>query len=706
MTQSPVLQVDRLTVAYRINGRLEDAVRDVSLSIYPGQVYGLVGESGSGKTTLASAILHHLSEGGKIREGKVILNGIDLLSLDEDGIRRIWGKQIALVPQNPLASLNPSIRIGEQVAEILRYQLGMSPGAAKQHTLELLRQVRLPDPQRVAESYPHQISGGMQQRVLIAMAFSTEPDLLIMDEPTTSLDVTTQASILDLLRELIRDRKTAVLYVSHNLAVIAQICHRVAVLYAGDLVEEAPVPALFLEPRHPYTVGLLASLPILREKAGRQAPLPAIPGQIPPLGSRPSGCVFMPRCAYAIDACQERPEPDVSSTGHQVRCFRWKEISAGERISDAQADRLDKDLLQAHTTTPEIDKAPDQGNPLLTARQVQVHYPLPRTPSQVLQRKPGRRVRAVDGVDLEVSEGSIVGLVGESGSGKSTLARAIAGLVEPTGGEIDFFQIALPARLADRDLHTLRRMQMIFQNPEDALNPFRSVRATLSRPLIKLLGLSAGEVTQRVDVLLQAVRLPPEIAERFPSQLSGGEKQRVAIARALASNPSLLMADEAVSALDVSVQANILNLLADLQRQLGNALLFISHDLAIINHLADVVAVIYLGKLMQVGPASALLTPPYHPYAELLLSSTPSTTPGSTPMQPPAGGLDDLPNPLETSTGCPFHTRCPYTLGLVCQTQAPPWQVNLAGTRISCHFPIEQLAPLQSLPGNFNGGRG
>jgi peptide/nickel transport system ATP-binding protein len=335
---------------------------------------------------------------------------------------------------------------------------------------------------------------------------------------------------------------------------------------------------------------------------------------------------------------------------------------------------------------------------------VQVHYPLPRTPSQVIQQKPGRRVRAVDGVDLEVSEGTIVGLVGESGSGKSTFARAIAGLVEPTGGEINLFQITLPARLADRDLDNLRRIQIIFQNPEDALNPYRSVRATLSRPLIKMLGLSAGEVTQRVNNLLQAVRLPPEIAERFPSQLSGGEKQRVAIARALASNPSLLIADEAVSALDVSVQANILNLLADLQRQLGNALLFISHDLAMINHLADVIAVIYSGKLMQVGPASALLIPPYHPYAELLLSSTPSTTPGSTPRQPPAGGLDDLPDPLEISTGCPFHSRCPYNLGLVCQTQIPPWQVNLAGTRISCHYPIEQLAALQTLPGNFNGG--
>jgi peptide/nickel transport system ATP-binding protein len=677
---SVILKIENLTVAYRQGRQWLDAVRDVSLNIRAGETYGLVGESGSGKTTLILGAMRYLSQNGKVTQGSVGLDGQDLLALSEREMRQVWGKKITLVPQNPQSSLNPSIRIGEQVAEILRHHMNMNASQARRRTLELFEMVHLADPKRIADSFPHQVSGGMQQRVMIAMALSTEPLLLVLDEPTTSLDVTTQAVILDLVRELITGRQTAALYVTHNLGVVAQVCDRVAVLYAGDLVEDARTRDLYRTPLHPYTRGLLDSVPRLGD-VKHQVQLRAIEGQIPPLGARPEGCVFVPRCPLAIEICEQWPPLYESGTERRSRCHRWNEIQAGQ-VSARQP------VQQAEVT----QKAATNGRRevVLDLEDLKVHFPISRSIDEVLRREPVRKVRAVDGVNLDIRRGKTLGLVGESGSGKTTIARAIAGLVEKTGGTIELLQIDLPPKLSQRDLDTLRHLQMMFQNPEEALNPYLSIGESLRRPFKVLLGQPDEQAKKNVAQLLEAVRLPPSYANRLPEQLSGGEKQRIAIARAFASNPDLLICDEPVSSLDVSVQASILNLLNDLQVEFGSSLLFISHNLAVIGYLADKIAVIYLGQLMEVADSVDLFEPPYHPYTEALLSAIPLAEPDAEQKQIRLTG--EIPSPTDVPSGCPFHTRCPRFLGDICVQQTPPWREDQAsGKRYFCHIPADEL---------------
>jgi peptide/nickel transport system ATP-binding protein len=675
-----ILNIDNLTVAYRQGRQWLDAVRDVSLNIRAGETYGLVGESGSGKTTLILGAMRYLSQNGKVTQGTVELDGQDLLALGEREMRRVWGKKITLVPQNPQSSLNPAIRIGEQVAEILRHHMGMNATQARQRTLELFEMVHLADPKRVADSYPHQVSGGMQQRVMIAMALSTEPLLLVLDEPTTSLDVTTQAVILDLVRELITGRQTAALYVTHNLGVVAQVCDRVAVLYAGDLVEDAGTRDLYHTPLHPYTRGLLDSVPRLGD-VKHQVQLRAIEGQIPPLGERPEGCVFVPRCPLAIEVCQKWPPLYDSGAGRRSRCHRWDEIQAGEVSARQPVEQSEAGQKAATNGNQEV---------VLDLENLKVHFPVSRSIDEVLRRQPAREVRAVDGVNLDIQRGHTLGLVGESGSGKTTIARAIAGLVEKTGGTIELLHIDLPTKLSQRDLDTLRHLQMMFQNPEEALNPYLSIGESLRRPFKVLLSQSDEQAKKNVAQLLEAVRLPPSYTNRLPEQLSGGEKQRIAIARAFASNPDLLICDEPVSSLDVSVQASILNLLNDLQIEFGSSLLFISHNLAVIGYLADKIAVIYLGQLMEVADSVDLFEPPYHPYTEALLSAIPLAEPDAEQKQIRLSG--EIPSPMDVPSGCPFHTRCPRFLGDICVEQIPPWRVDEAsGKRYFCHIPADEL---------------
>lgn len=677
---SIILKIENLSVAYRQGRQWFDAVRDVSLNIRAGETYGLVGESGSGKTTLILGAMRYLSQNGKVTQGSVELDGQDLLALSEREMRQVWGKKITLVPQNPQSSLNPAIRIGEQVAEILRHHMNMNASQARKRTLELFEMVHLADPERVADSFPHQVSGGMQQRVMIAMALSTEPLLLVLDEPTTSLDVTTQAVILDLVRELITGRQTAALYVTHNLGVVAQVCDRVAVLYAGDLVEDARTRDLYRTPLHPYTRGLLDSVPRLGD-VKHQVQLRAIEGQIPPLGARPEGCVFAPRCPLAIEICEQWPPLYESGTERRSRCHRWNEIQA-EQVSARQPTQ------QAEVA----QKAASNGRRevVLDLEDLKVHFPISRSIDEVLRRQPVRTVRAVDGVNLDIQRGKTLGLVGESGSGKTTIARAIAGLVERSGGTIELLQVDLPAKLSQRDMDTLRHLQMMFQNPEEALNPYLSIGESLKRPFKVLLGQSDEQAKKNVAQLLEAVRLPPSYANRLPEQLSGGEKQRIAIARAFASNPDLLICDEPVSSLDVSVQASILNLLNDLQIEFGSSLLFISHNLAVIGYLADKIAVIYLGQLMEVADSVDLFEPPYHPYTEALLSAIPLAEPGAEQKQIRLTG--EIPSPTDIPSGCPFHTRCPRFLGDICVQQTPPWRVDEAsGKRYFCHIPADEL---------------
>lgn len=700
-SNEPVLQIENLTVAYRQNGTWLEAVRDVSLSVHPGETYGLVGESGSGKTTLALAVMRYLGDNGTIRSGQVFLSGRDLLALSMAEMRQVWGKQIALVPQNPASALNPAMRAGEQLAESLRHHLGLDRAVANSLAIEWFERVGLADPARVAGSYPHQISGGMQQRVLIALALSTDPRLLILDEPTTNLDVTTQAVILERVRELILGQNTAVLYVTHNLGVVAQVCDRVAVLYAGELVEEASTADLFARPLHPYTAGLIDSVPRLGESKGLVR-LQSIQGSIPPMGDLPTGCVFRTRCPLAVEICETHPPLFSTGAFQKSRCHRWEEIRSGA-ADPRQGDQpgpLGPKSIRRSAASP---AGPPEGSPAkkrvnLRIESLDVHFPIRRPLIDVIRKSPPKMVRAVNRVDLEISPGETLGLVGESGSGKTTLARAVMGLVPRTGGEIELLSAPLPEHLSQRDLATLRRLQMVFQNPDQAFNPYITIGEALGRALIRLLGIERSQVQSRVARLLEAVRLNAEYASRYPGQLSGGELQRVAIARAFAANPELVICDEPVSALDVSVQAAILNLIHDLQHQHGNSLLFISHDLAVVGYLADVIAVVYLGHLMEAAPATELFEPPHHPYTEALLSAIPDIDPSR--RGKPIHLAGDIPRPTDIQTGCPFHTRCPRFLGKICVEETPPWQ-TVPGTkkRIFCHIPVSELAGMQSHAG-------
>lgn len=682
--ESAILSIDDLTVSYYHGKSRLDAVRNFSLRVERGQTYGLVGESGSGKSTLALALMQYLSSNGQVRRGSITFAGQDLNRLSSQELRGIWGKRLGLVPQDPLSALNPSLKVGEQIAEILRQQLNLSATGAKTRTVELLEDVRIADPQRVSRSYPYQLSGGMQQRVMIAMALSAEPDFLVMDEPTTGLDVTTEATVLDLIDELIEQRHTSVLYISHDLGVVAGMADRVAVLYAGELVEDAATADLYRKPLHPYTQGLLNSVPLLGQSKA-DVELISMQGQIPKLDELPAGCVFAPRCPLVVDHCrQERPAlesvPQAEAL-YRVRCHRWQEILTGQ--IDAQ------ELVKAAAAPPKAIRK----KLVLSVHRSKTHFPLRRTLTDVFTQTPAKTVKAVDGVSLSISAGATLGLVGESGSGKTTLARSIMGLVESTAGEMELLGLPLPKKLSKRDLNALKKLQMVFQNPEEALNPYRTIGESLRRPLLKLAKQSSKEADETVVRLLESVRLNADYVKRLPAQLSGGEKQRVAIARAFAAGPDLVIYDEPTSALDVSVQARILNLLNDLQQEHQRAYLFISHDLAVTGYLADEIAVIYLGQLMEVGKTAEFFAPPYHPYTEALLSAVPLPDPLAKQRRIRLEG--EIPSPTNVPDGCPFHTRCPRYLGSICAQKTPPWQEHESGHRIFCHIPLAELRQLQ-----------
>ena len=679
-----MLKVEGLNVAYRVGSGEVAALREISLMIKPGEAVGLVGESGSGKSTLALALMRQLDSNGLVGAGSIQFGGRDVLALSGEEMRKMWGRQLAYVPQNPATALNPSMRIGQQLEEALR-EYGSGAREAGQQSLELLKRVRLAEPGRVARSYPHQLSGGMQQRVMIALALCGEPRLLVLDEPTTALDVSTEAAVLDLLGEAVAQHGVSLLYVTHNLGVVASISDRVAVLYAGELAEDAPTEELFRRPLHPYTRGLLDSVPRLGQRKDQQ-PLQGIPGQVPRLDEFANACVFAPRCPLAIERCwKERPTLDSPMPQRRVRCHRWPEILAGE-VSARRAE------------VKPIRSAKLAAEPVLKVEGLKVSYPISRS---IFQAR--RAVHAVQEVDFRIDSSRTLGIVGESGGGKSSLARGLIGLAERQAGSVELLGLELPPRLGQRDRDLLSKLQMVFQNPEVALNPYMSVGESLTRPLVRLRGQSAAEAGAQVPALLAAVRLPAEYARRLPSQLSGGEKQRVAMARAFASNPELLLADEPVSALDVSVQATILNLLAELQAERQTAMLLISHDIAVVGYLADQIAVMYLGEFMQVSPSEKIFEPPYHPYTEALLSSVPPPDPFVEQRQVRLEG--ELPSAVEPPTGCPFHTRCPRFLGDMCVQQTPPWRENGDGKRIFCHIPVEELVQIQEPVLRFDGGK-
>ncbi|GAB4474083.1 MAG: dipeptide ABC transporter ATP-binding protein [Anaerolineales bacterium] len=683
-----VLEVKNLTVAYRIGDRWLEAIRDVNLSIKNRQIYGLVGESGSGKTTLAMSILNYLGNNGRILKGSIIFDGEVLSGIPKEKMRSYWGRKIALVPQNPLSSLNPTLTVGEQVREVLRLHLKMTDAEAHQRVLELFERVRLAEPERVAGSYPHQISGGMQQRVMIAMALATAPRLLILDEPTTSLDVTTQASILDLIKELIQGQEMAVLYVTHNLGVVVELCHRVAVLYAGELVEDAPLEDIFTQPLHPYTFGLLKSVPKLGQNKKHQS-LSAIPGQIPALSQRGQGCIFQPRCPVALELCAERPPLEKINNHRFSRCHRWQELARDDLSLEDLFEHAGEELGTALPLQEKSEAA------ALEAQGIVVEFETQRSLVDSLTRNPAHKVKAVKDVSLCIQPGDTLGLVGESGSGKTSLARAISGLNEPESGSVRIYGIPAAPKLSRRSRDILRRLQMVFQNPEEALNPFMTIGESLRRQLFVLQGIRGQEAQRKAEEIVRAVQLPIDILNRRPNQLSGGEKQRIAIARAFITNPDIVIADEPVSSLDVSVQAAILNLINRLQGTFNNGLLFISHDLAVVGYLADQIAVIYLGTLMQYCRAADLFQPPFHPYTEALLSAVPSIELGRQSETIRLEG--DIPSPTELIAGCPFHSRCPRKIGEICEREAPPWREDEATQkRIYCHYTLDELNQLQA----------
>jgi peptide/nickel transport system ATP-binding protein len=685
---APVLRLDNLHVAYNMNGAMVDVVRGVSFDIGRGETYGLVGESGCGKSTTAFAVMNYLGHNGRISAGQIHFRGQNLAALSADELRRLRGRRMAMVYQNPQMALNPALRVGRQIAEVVRHHEGLDKRAARERTLAILEKVHMPDPAAVLERYPHQLSGGMQQRVVIAMALITNPDLVIMDEPTTGLDVTTEVAVLDLLKELKQTFAAAILYISHNLGVIAQICDQVGVMYAGELVESGPVAEVLERPRHPYTLDLLECAP-RSDKHYTRDRLRAIQGRVPLPVQRPVGCVYQPRCRFAQEVCRhEQPAlaPTGSPTATQLaRCFL---------SNDVVATGPNTDIASPVAFTPRAVDAGGAPPPLLEVTDLHKYHE--RQPS--LFSWLGRRippVRAVVGINFAIAPAETFALVGESGCGKTTVGRCVVGLLAPTAGRLTFEGMDVTLPVERRPARLRQSLQMVFQHPDSTLNPRHSVGRTLDRALQRFGVEERSTRRQRVADLLHAVRLDASYADRPPGQLSGGEKQRVAIARAFAGAPDLIVCDEAVSALDVSVQASILNLLVDLKQAQQCAYLFISHDLGVVHYLADRVGVMYLGQFVEVGTVEQIFAAPSHPYTEALLSAV--RDPESQATRAPIRLEGVVPSPTNPPAGCSFHTRCPRTTGARCETEPPLWQTSDGGHTIRCHIPLAELLRLQQI---------
>ena len=658
----PALKIENLSVAYRARGQTRQILSQVSIEIAPGESFGLVGESGCGKSTTAYAAMRYLPRNGLVNEGKIFIAGRDVMALRAEELRTLRRSSAAMVYQDPNRALNPTIPVARQVAEC--FELAGVPRSERQdRARQMLAKMRISDPKRVMAAYPHQLSGGMQQRVAIAMALAGAPALLLLDEPTTGLDATVEADILDLIAQLRREFATAILFISHNLAVISQMCDRVGVLYAGRLVEQGPASDVFRSPSHPYTAGLLRCLP--RVGGDKSTPLATIPGFLPIGGARTLGCVFSGRCAFADDKCRAiEPAAVAVGPGRFSRCHypdRSQEVG-----SEASAPATPSPLGETVLRLQRLNKTYSGG------------------------------VAALNEVDLELRRGETLGLVGESGSGKTTLARCILGLTDiDPGGTIELDGRRLAPRLAERSPAEVKSIQIVFQNPDAALNRSHSVRRILSRALDRLAGLAGAVRLQRVVELARSVQLADRYLYTRPRQLSGGLKQRVAIARAFAGDPRIVVCDEPTSALDVSVQAAILNVLTLLQASKGVSYIFISHDLGVVRYIADRIAVMYLGRIMEWGPAERVFDGPHHPYAEALLSSAPSLD-GHKARVKLQG---EIPSAADPPPGCVFHTRCPRKLGPICETQVPdPWEES-PGHHIRCHLGRESLpGAMSALP--------
>ncbi len=678
----PILDVHDLAISYETRQGDVPAVRGVSFDIQRAETLGIVGESGCGKSTIAFGIVNFLGRNGKIADGNILFQGQDLVGRPDSDLRKIRGDRIAMVYQDPMQALNPSMRLGDQMSEVLMVHRGMKQQAAAEKCIQMLERVYMPDAANVMRRFPHQISGGQQQRVVIAMALLNDPALLIMDEPTTALDVTVEAAVLDLIADLQKDFDTAIMYISHNLGVVARVADRVAVMYAGEMVERATVGDVYLQPLHPYTQGLMRCVPRLgQDKAGSY--LYPIPGRVPSPKALPPGCIFEPRCSFARPECAlKRPELREVRTGHWTRCIFAAEIAQQEWQPPA-------DFVPTFVT-PRATKPADK--PILSVEHAKTYY---QAPSKKLLGGGKQYVKAVDDVSIEVRSGKTLGIVGESGCGKSTLVKTIVGLEAPTDGKFEFMGLDIAAPVAKRDLEIIKNLQMVFQNPDSTLNPSFNVGFQIGRSLRRFKTVPGDQVRDEVIRLLDMMKLGERYYDRLPRQLSGGEKQRVGIARAIAGRPELVLCDEPVSALDVSVQAAVLNLLLDIQREMGTTLVFIAHDLSVVRFFCDTIAVMYLGQVVEVGSAEAIYAPPYHPYTEALLSAVPIPDPRVEQSHIRLSG--SVPSALNPPSGCRFHTRCPRKIGAICETETPPWQDSGRGQRIFCHLPMEELRKMGSV---------
>ncbi len=686
--KTPILEVEDLAISYETRKGDVPAVRDVSFDIMRGEAHSIVGESGCGKSTVAFGIVNFLGRNGRIVNGRISFQGQSLVGRPQEELRRIRGDRIAMVYQDPMQALNPSMRLGDQMSEVLIVHRDMKQKKAEEKCVEMLERVYMPDPANVMRRYPHQISGGQQQRVVIAMALLNDPALLIMDEPTTALDVTVEAAVLDLIAELQRVFDTAIMYISHNLGVVARVSTKVGVMYAGEIVERATVEKVYLKPYHPYTQGLMRCVPRLGMDK-RSSFLYPIRGRVPSPANLPAGCIFEPRCDYTREKCR-RSKPEL----RQIEPEHWGRCHFAEEIAQ-QGWTPPEELLADLPTAKETGATAET---LLQVQHARTYY---EAPSKRLIGGKKQYVQAVDDVSFAVHKGETLGIVGESGCGKSTLVKTVIGMEEPTAGEFEFMGLDISNLVSKRDMSIIRELQMVFQNPDSTLNPSFTVGTQIGRPLRRFKTVPNDQVRAEVIRLLDMMKLGESYYDRLPRQLSGGEKQRVGIARAIAGRPELILCDEPVSSLDVSVQAAVLNLLMEIQGELGTTMIFIAHDLSVVRFFCDNIAVMYLGQISEIGPAEAIYAPPYHPYTEALLSAVPIPDPSVAQKQIRLNG--NVPSALNPPSGCRFHTRCPRRAemlpdgGKVCETETPPWRDGGDGHRIFCHIPLETLRQMEAV---------
>ncbi|APG46832.1 ABC transporter ATP-binding protein [Phaeobacter porticola] len=678
----PILEIDKLSISFFTRLREIPAVMDFSVAVQPGEAVGLVGESGCGKSTVALGVMQDLGKNGRIVGGSIKFKGRDLATLSPDELRDIRGNEIAMIYQEPMASLNPAMKIGKQLMEVPMIHEGVSKQEAYNRALEVVTDVRLPDPERMLNSFPHQLSGGQQQRIVIAMALMSKPSLLILDEPTTALDVTVEAAVVELVKDLGKKYGTSMLFISHNLGLVLETCDRLCVMYSGEAVERGSIHDVFDEMQHPYTQALFRSIPLPgADKNAR--PLVAIPGNFPLPHERPPGCNFGPRCDYfEAGRCDAQEIPMAAVHGndrHHTRCLRHAEIDWNAPIKAA-----------------EQKEKPDVGKVVLKIDNLRKYYEV--SANALFDSGARKVVKANETLSFEARESETLAIVGESGCGKSTFAKVLMGLETATDGEIQLDGKNIEATpIEHRDTRTVSDVQMVFQNPFDTLNPSMTVGRQIVRALeIFGIGDSTAARRERMLELLDLVKLPRAFADRMPRQLSGGQKQRVGIARAFAGGARIVVADEPVSALDVSVQAAVTDLLMEIQRKEKTTLLFISHDLSIVRYLSDRVMVMYLGHVVELGTTDQVFSPPYHPYTEALLSAVPIA---DTKVEKRHIVLDgDIPSAMNPPPGCPFQTRCRWkskVAGNLCEIEVPPVRMLQGGHQVKCHLSDADLDEME-----------